>query len=272
MKNKKNKIYAKLKNLLPKGVYLKALEVFLFFRAIKYIGNEVYCPCCNNSFKKFYPDWIYGQCPRCGSSARHRLLILYLERKTNYFKKKLKVLHFAPENGLYRKFKKMKNLDYIAADIGSPRAKYKIDMTNIPFEDDSFDVVLSIHVLEHIEDDLKAIKELYRVQKRTGWSIHLVPITKTYETTYERIDVTSDNERRKYYGHPDHRRICGLDYYERFRKIGFDVIPDDFANDLLQSDIKKYGINPEEIIYLCLKNEKIKLTNYNKIVDSNLIL
>lgn len=230
------------------------VNTYFSIRSIIFSGNNVLCPCCDHSFRKFYPDGKFGQCPRCGSSARHRLFLLFLERKTNFFKEKLKVLHFAPEYGLYRKFKRMKNLDYITADLDSPRAKYRIDMTDIPFEEYTIDVVFSIHVLEHISNDIDAIKELCRVQKPTGWSVHLVPINKSYKHTYENIKVTNNKDRARIYGHYDHKRICGLDYYDRFKQAGFKVIPERFAQTLNSSELKKYSINPNEIIYLCLKN------------------
>ena len=136
-------------------------------RSLFYLGNNFVCPVCNGHFRKFLPYGLNprpnAQCPRCGSLERHRLIWLYLQEKTNFFTAKLKVLHFAPERCFKNKFKSMPNLDYITADLDSPFADRKIDITDIPFEDETFDCVLCSHVLEHVLDDKKAIQEIYRI-------------------------------------------------------------------------------------------------------------
>ena len=217
------------------------------------MGDNVYCPCCNNHFRQFFKDGKYGGCPGCGSSARHRLIVLYLERKTNFFKDRIKALHFAPEHSLFKKFRKMKNLEYISADLGSARAKMKIDMTKIPFVNDFFDVVLSSHVLEHISNDYTAMKELYRIQKPKGWSIHQVPIDKTRNQTFESPNIKTPDQREKVYGHHDHKRIYGLDYPKRLEQAGFKVKCDLFARTLKNEEILRYSLSPDEVVYLCLK-------------------
>lgn len=136
----------------------------------------------------------------------------------------------------------MRNLDYYSADLNSARAKCKVDLTEMPFENNSFDVIFSIHVLEHVTNDIHAIKELYRVQKPSGWSIHLVPINTLYKFPYEDKKINSNKKRQKIYGHHDHKRVCGLDYYDRF------------GQTLSSQELKKFGIDPVEKIYLCKKN------------------
>ena len=107
---------------------------------------------------------------------RHRLLWLYLKNETDFFTKKIKLLHFAPEQAFYRKFKKLSNIDYDTIDLNSPIAKIKADICDLPFEDNTYDFILCNHVLEHVLDDKKAIKELYRVLKKDGTGIFQVPI------------------------------------------------------------------------------------------------
>src|SRR6185437_11193906 len=150
-------------------IALKIISVF-------YIGNKVECPVCNSKYKKFLP---YGRikprenalCPSCLALERHRLMWLYLKEKTNFFTANLKVLHIAPEHCFINRFEHMKNLDYITADIESPLAKVKMDVHKIPFNDNTFDVVFCNHVMEHVEDDIKAMSEMRRVLKPGGWSI-----------------------------------------------------------------------------------------------------
>jgi SAM-dependent methyltransferase len=244
----------KIKRFIPGFVYTPLLDTYYFLRSFPYKGNRVYCACCEKEYDRFYPDNSpFGECPGCGSSARHRLISLYLQRETGFFNKKLKVLHIAPEHSTYKRFKRLKNIDYITADLGSARAQIKMDITDIPFENDTFDVILSSHVLEHIEDDIKAMKELYRVQKPEGWSIHQVPIDKSREQTYEDKNIVTPDQREKIYGHHDHKRIYGLDYTNRLERAGFKVKCDSFSSTLSDSELLKYGIDPGEIIYLCSK-------------------
>src|SRR5690606_37351978 len=114
-----------------------------------------------------------------------RLMWLYLKEKTNFFTDRLKVLHIAPEHCFIDRFEKMKNLDYITADIESPLAKVKMDIHDIPFEENTFDVVFCNHVMEHVDSDLRAMQEIYRVMKPGGWAIIQSPIDLSLEKTFE---------------------------------------------------------------------------------------
>jgi len=96
------------------------------------------------------------------------LLWLYLQRKTSFFSAPLKVLHIAPEQAFYKRFRQQPNLEYITSDLYSPLADVKADICALPFEDEQFDVILCNHVLEHIPDDTQAMRELYRVLKKGG--------------------------------------------------------------------------------------------------------
>jgi len=142
---------------------------------IRYFGLRFKCPCCDGCFRKFL---FFGakprpnaRCPRCGSLERHRLLWLYLRNKINFFSDHLKVLDIAPIHFFQKKCKKLKNLDYISADISSPIAMIKMDITDINLHDNQFDCIICYHVLEHILDDEKAMRELFRVLKPGGWAI-----------------------------------------------------------------------------------------------------
>ena len=119
------------------------------------------------------------------SLERHRLLWLYLKNETDFFTKPKKVLHIAPEQCFLKRFKEQANLDYITADLYSPIADVKADICNLPFKDNEFDMILCNHVLEHVDDDLKAMSELYRVLKKGGTGIFQIPIDLKKEKTYE---------------------------------------------------------------------------------------
>tara|TARA_B100000902_G_C27293149_1_gene908387 strand:+ start:1008 stop:1631 length:624 start_codon:yes stop_codon:yes gene_type:complete len=187
------------------------------------------------------------------SLERHRLLWLYLQNETQIFKKKFKVLHVAPEQAFYKKFIKLNNLDYVTFDMNSPIAKIKGDICNLPFSENQFDFVLCNHVLEHVNDDIAAMLELFRVLKKNGVAILQVPIDLTKNKTYEDSTITDKKERKKAFGQYDHVRIYGKDYFERLEKSGFNVEKNFYSKNFSDEEIYKYGINKNEIIPICRK-------------------
>jgi SAM-dependent methyltransferase len=231
-------------------VALKVLGLF-------YMGNNVEDPISGKTYRKFLP---YGRIPRpnalCPSSLsleRHRLMWLYLKEKTNFFTANLKVLHIAPEHCFLKIFEGMKNLAYITADLESPLAKVKMDVHDIPFPENTFDVVFCNHVMEHVTDDIKAMQEIRRVMKPGGWAIIQSPLDLNLEKTFEDPTITSPEERERVYGQNDHVRNYGKDYGDRLRKAGFDVVEDRYVMELPEEKVERYALPSKEIIYLCKK-------------------
>jgi SAM-dependent methyltransferase len=238
---------------LVSGVGLKFLGLF-------YRGNQVECPISGKTYRKFLP---YGRihprenalCPDSQSLERHRLMWLFLKEKTDFFQAPLKVLHIAPEVCFIHRFEKLTNLqEYITADLESPLAKVKMDIHRMPFGDDYFDVVFCNHVMEHVEDDLQAMREIRRVLKPTGWAIIQSPIDASLEMTYEDKTITSPQEREKAFGQNDHLRMYGRDYGKRLSLAGFRVVEDDFVKQLPPETVKRYALPADEIVYWCFKN------------------
>ncbi|MFN8347971.1 MAG: class I SAM-dependent methyltransferase [Spirosomataceae bacterium] len=226
--------------------------------SVFYRGKGVECPVCGSEFRKFLPYGRSGRdnalCPNCLSLERHRLMYLYLQRKTNFFKADLKLLHVAPEYCFIDRFEKMKNLDYITADIESPLAKVKMDIHAIPFEADTFDVAFCNHVMEHVDDDIKAMSELHRVLKPGGWAIIQSPQDWSRATTYEDPSITDPKEREKHYWQDDHLRLFGRDYGKRLEKGGFKVTEDRFVmEELTTEEVKRFALPANEVIYFCQK-------------------
>jgi SAM-dependent methyltransferase len=233
---------------LVSGWGLKLLSIF-------YKGSNVTCPVCDKSFRKFLP---YGRihprenalCPNCLSLERHRLIWLYLKDKTNFFSAKKRVLHIAPEACFIPRFERLHGDDYVTADIESPLAKVKMDIHNIPFDQNSFDVVLCNHVLEHVADDIRAINEISRVLKPGGFAILQVPFfSPVPDKTFEDISITDKREREKIFGQDDHVRKYGKDYALRISEGGLEPFEDKFASGLPDALQKKFGLVKEEIIY-----------------------
>ena len=216
------------------------------------LSNSYFCPCCGKSCVRF-ADWSSKYrnvvCPNCDSQPRHRALVLYLEKQANFVGEKLKFLHFAPTPSLRRRFSSMSNLEYTTADLNNSSVDVKIDVTQIPYPDNTFDVIFCNHVLEHVMDDRKAMGELFRVLKPGGWASLQVPLSRKREKTFEDPKIVSPQERLRHFGQEDHVRLYGLDYKDKLQEAGF-IVEIENLTQILDSDrIRKYGLNPKEDLY-----------------------
>ncbi len=227
-------------------------------------GNEVYCPCCNGHFITFLPGGAtrrrpHAKCPQCGALERHRLLWYFITEKTKLLSQPGRLLHIAPEELFFKKFASNTNIEYVpGAKFGEgyydtyPAGTQDMDITNLTLGDNSFDSIICSHVLEHIPDDRKAMQELYRVLKPSGWAILQVPLDTSLKHTYEDFSITDPHEREKAFGQYDHVRQYGKDYETRLRDSGFTVKRNSFAYNLPHEDRFRLGIIPEDIFY-CTK-------------------
>ncbi|MEL4309030.1 class I SAM-dependent methyltransferase [Joostella sp. CR20] len=253
------KLFKFVLNTIPRPLLIKMSYWARPLISAYYKGDNFTDPIDNKSYKAFLP-YGYGTqrenvlAPGTLSLERHRLLWLYLKTETDFFTKPIKLLHFAPEQAFYNLFRNQKNLEYTTTDIESPLADVKADICNLPFEDNSYDVIFCNHVLEHIKDDETAMKELYRVLKPGGWGIFQIPQDINRSVTFEDDSIVDKKKRAEIFGQYDHVRVYGLDYFDRLRNVGFDVKEVHFAKDFLTSEeIKKYALNPNEILPVCFK-------------------
>ena len=221
-------------------------------------GNRYTDPIDGKSFRKFLP---YGyEKPRENvlssstlSLERHRLLWLYLSRETDFFSKAYKVLHFAPEQAFYQRFRKLQNLNYTTTDLNSPLADVKADICELPFEDNSFDIILCNHVLEHIPDDKKAMSELFRVMKKGGWGIFQIPQDLNREVTFEDDSITDKKKRAEIFGQYDHVRIYGRDYFQKLSEAGFKVEAVPYASEMSEEEVERFRLAKNEVVPLVHK-------------------
>lgn len=242
---------------IPRPWLIRFSKTFSIFIRVFYYGNKVQCPVCENKFRKFLP---YGSkagenrlCPMCLSLERHRLLWIYLTQHSDFFTINYDILHIAPEQPFIKRFKKAKNLNYTTADLLSPIADLHFDIMNIPLKDNSYDWVICNHVLEHVEDDNRAMKEILRILRPGGKAILQVPINYSFEKTFEDKTIIDPKEREKIYGQYDHVRWHGLDYPQRLIFAGFKVIEFDIKKYLDPIFIEKYRLDPKEILYIAVK-------------------
>jgi len=275
------KLFRFILNTIPRPLLIRLSYVARPVLAFALKGSKVTDPIDGKSFRSFLP-YGYGKqrnnvlSPSTLSLERHRLLWLYLRNETDFFGEselvsdskpisqkihlrknaasgKLKVLHFAPEQAFYKRFREMKNLDYTTTDLFSPLADVKADICDLPFPDNTYDLILCNHVLEHIPDDTEAMQELYRVLKAGGMGIFQIPQDLNREKTFEDNSITDAKQRAEIFGQYDHVRVYGRDYFDKLRSIGFTVIEEDYTKKLDPALVEKYCLAPGEIIPVCFK-------------------
>ncbi len=234
---------------IKKKIKLKLLTLLLN-------GSNVNCNICNKNFLTFLPHLsrINASCPNCGSLERTRLLWYYMTKK-ELIKSATDLLHIAPEKYLYKIFTKNPKINYYPIDkftegYNYPSKTKEMDVTALSFDDNSMNGIICLHVLEHVNEDIKALKELYRVLKQNGWAIIQVPFDKSRNTTYEDFSITSPEGRIKHFGQSDHVRVYGLDFIERFKSAGFKVEDWNFQNTISKKLKEKYVFKDEDIFLL----------------------
>jgi SAM-dependent methyltransferase len=220
----------------------------------------VECPVCERKFSKFLS---YGSkvahrenvlCPYDLTLERHRLMWLYLKNESDFFTaNKLEVLHIAPEQCFHGKFKAQKNLNYLTGDLESPIADLHFDLHHIPLEDNRFDVVFCNHVMEHVDDPIQCMKELFRVMKPGGWAIMQVPQDMSREITYEDPTIITPEDREKHFWQKDHVRLFGRDYPQWLEKAGFEVEFYDVTKKSDSETIERYRLIKDELLYIAKK-------------------
>lgn len=241
------------------------------YRIFKHKGNTYTCPYCGYHAIGFYQIGLphqanidhqiigaglrNGGCYKCDSMDRERALYAFFNNELDIFKNKsdYSILHLAPEWRLTDLFLKYQYKEYICTDkfmegYSYPSHVIDMDIMNIPYEDNRFDLIICNHILEHIPDDIAAMKELFRVLKPNGTAVLQVPISATLQDTYENPAVTTNEDREKHYGQYDHVRIYGQDYVARLQSVGFKVNRINISNKY-----KQYGLIPNEDLFICSK-------------------
>ena len=217
-----------------------------------------YCPICRKSSRAFrsfgVPARDDAACPRCGSLERHRLIWLFFERIVGLpAAPRLSLLHIAPEPCLELRFRKLSNLDYLSADIDPVNVMVQMDITDIPAPQESFDIILCSHVLEHVPDDRRALAEFHRVLRPGGFAAINVPMHD--DQTMEDPSITDPKERLQLFGQADHVRICGPDYAGRIAEAGFEVHSRSSLELVGREGCDRMGLWEEELLFHAVKGQ-----------------
>jgi len=238
--------------MVPRAARLALRDAERALRARRWRGAGTYCPVCEREYRRFLPFGDverreHALCPGCHSLERHRLLWRYLRERTELFTRPHRLLHFAPERCLERRFTRTPSVDYVTADLEPGRAMKRLDITRLALPDASFDAVMAVDVLEHIDDDRAAMRELHRVLRPGGWALLRVPLDATRAQTLQDPAIQSPADRAREYWHPLHLRLYGRDFPDRLREAGFTVREDDFAFQIDPAEARRQGIVPETI-------------------------
>ena len=222
------------------------------------------CPVCGNQTEVFLPfvsdrikePRLNVKCPHCLSFERHRCYWPILQEWLGSIKpgEPVKLLHFAPERGLRQNIEQYASIDYWPVDIDPKKdIREVVDITKIQFKENDFDFIICNHVLEHVADDHVAMLELYRVLKQGGKAMINVPIKMELKETFQDERYNTDVLRRLYYGQSDHLRQYGADFENKLEDAGFKVTVLMPNKDMLDSEIKKYGLQRYQVVFICEK-------------------
>ena len=233
-------------SLFPRKILFQIEPYLRTFYALNKSGNKHKCTVCNFKSK----EWITisnddNLCPKCGSLTRDRRLWKLISE--NYLNEQISVLDFSPSRSLFRNWKKIKNINYTASDLsGDFISDVKFDITNISKTDESYDLIICYHILEHVIDDKKAMSELYRVLKPNGSILIQTPFKEG--EIYEDYSIISESDRLKHFGQEDHVRFYSVDGLKnRLENVGFLVEVKQFDEDLY------FGFTQNETILIASK-------------------
>lgn len=239
-------------------------------------GKKCYCLYCNMSYGKFLHKGVKSevfkkykvagggykknaQCPNCGSSDRARLLALFFTLRTNIFNKKTDLLHISPDRHIANFIDKNAKVNQVIGALEIDQFKeydpIEIDIQKMDLDNEQYEVILCCHVLEHVDDDEKAMREIYRVLKPNGFAILQIPLALNLNTTLEDKSLKTKKERKIAFGQVDHVRLYGLDYFDKLQMAGFRVIRDNpFDNNWLNTqELAKHRLDRIEDVIVAYK-------------------
>lgn len=242
-------VYEQIKEVVPRRYRYLARGAWCDVMSPLFAGDAVECPVCEKSSRRWISLGLdQGMCPRCMSEARHRLLALYMRDELGVGANPVRILHFAAEYCFIRRFARLPNITHIVADLDPPRGGVRMDITDIPIDADSADLVICSHVLEHVEDDATAMSELKRVLRPGGTALIMCPVYDIPET-YEDSSIVTPQARREAFYQSDHVRLYGADFEDRLNAAGFEVEPSRYASSQGEKAVR-YGLQ-DEVLYVC---------------------
>jgi len=243
-------MYLRLKKnilkVIPKHLLYRYEYTLRYPYYLKYFGKKHKCNICNRELKSFVEIENDKLCPSCGSIKRTRRLWEILT--DDFLKDNKKILDFSPSRSIYRLLKKSDNI-YISSDLsGDFMADNSFDITKIDSEDENFDLIICYHILEHVEEDEKAMSEIWRVLRKNGICIIQTPFKEG--DIYENSSITSDEDREKHFGQSDHVRVYSINgLVSRLENAGLKVETKSYNEESENS----CGFHEKETVLICHK-------------------
>ena len=226
-------------------------EALAKVRSAIYRGHRVECSCCGREFGLFlFSPYQAALCPNCLSFERYRLLCRWLQDETDFGTREIEVLDIAPIWAFQEFCRRFNNVKYLSIDLVSPMAMRHMDIRDLDLPDDFFDVLICYHVIEHIDDEAKALSELYRVMKPGAFAIIQVPVH--VKKTVQREELT-EWQAKRILVYDCHLRAYGPDFKDTLEDAGFGVEVSNFVKEFTPQEIKRYGLDRTEDLYICRK-------------------
>jgi SAM-dependent methyltransferase len=246
----------------------------------KLINAKLYCPVCESRVNSFepLPESVneelqkYGfpfhsddaetcnvaayLCASCGASDRDRLYALFLRDYFMKIEKPVQMVDFGPSEPLSAFIRRVagKNVQYRTADLLTENVDDRVDITNLQsYDGDWFDFFICSHVLEHVPDDRKALRELHRILKPGGQAILMAPIILSIEHIDEDPHISDEAERWRRFGQFDHVRLYSKHgFLERVREAGFTV--HELGKEFFGAEeFERAGITAQSVLYVVEK-------------------
>ncbi len=238
--------------IVPRQIILRFEQQFRSLVTLFYKGKQTRCLLCEVHLRKFIDHKTGKLCPNCGSLSRSRILWHFLNQQIFSKKEPLRVLHFSAQKYLAKKIRALKHLQYTTTDYESDVCDQQYDITQIACADQSFDLIICYHVLEHIKEDQKALQELYRILKPGGMLLLQVPFhnQKTIEEPFN--EVFSEAKRTQLFGQKDHVRIYSkADFKQRIKAAGFQLEVLNYVSKI--EGFRNFGLEPSDHIFIATK-------------------
>jgi SAM-dependent methyltransferase len=220
----------------------------------RYSGSGVTCPICEREFKSYVGSET-GCCPGCQTRDRCRLMWVFLrDQRPQLLSDSKAILQIAPDPGLESLFRNMQGVRYLSGDLYEPEALVRLDLTNLDLPDTCFDLVICIHVLAHVSNDRKAMREIHRVLRPGGTALIMTPLAGDRDETFEDPSIIGPDAREKAYGEWDFVRTYGRDFEERLKEANLDVEKLFPAEDLSDEHRKVLGVWNDRI-FVCSRKQ-----------------
>jgi SAM-dependent methyltransferase len=218
--------------------------------SVAYRGTGVVCPICEREFKRFV-ETVTGRCPGCGCPQHARLVWIYLrEQRPELLTGSTSILQIGPDAGTERRLRKLPGIRYLSGDPYEPEAMIRLDLTNLDLPDECIDLIICVHVLGHIFNDRKAMREIRRVLRPGGTALITTPSRDDLEKTHEDPYTRKPDARRSVFGAWDLVRVYGRDFVDRLKEAGLTVEVVRPASTFDDARRKAYGVTKDRI-YVC---------------------